>query len=299
MQPMAHVSSQLRPSSRMDRKSGVGSGTPEARLRAVTCPSASVRSILTAFVALAALTALVSACSVAPASGSLAADAPGASPTPTLNPNQLERLRRSAGVSPTPIHSTQVPTPAGGGPAASPEPRPTPSPYAPDLEAMLPSSLGGIPLQRYSTPAGVFDVGGDICSLLCPGEPSRLAQQAAVPVEALTVAVAYPQQGSPVRVAVIAIRFQGLDPKRSPVDIRIKAGGHVTSPEVDGLVAHATPFKVGSRTITWVTWPVFYQPDQGEYLLSSGNVLFIVAGLPPETDGKVPDDVRSMVEALR
>jgi hypothetical protein len=261
----------------------------------VTGPSASARSILAAFVAFAAL---VSACAVTPASGSLAANGPGASPTPTLNPNQLERLRRSAGVSPTPIRPTQVATPTGGGPAASAVPRPTPSPYAADLEAMLPSSLRDLPLQRYSAPASVFDVGGDMCSLLCPGEPSRLAKEAGIPVEALTVAVAGPQQGSPVRVAVIAIRFDGLDPKRSPVDIRMKAGGHVMSPEVDGLVAHAVPFKVGSRTITWVTWPVFYQPEQGEYLLSSGNVLFIVAGLPPRTDGKVPDDVSTMVEAL-
>jgi len=56
--------------------------------------------------------------------------------------------------------------------------------------------------------------------------------------------------------------------------------------------------KAGSRTATWVTWPPFFRPEEGEYLLSSGDVLFIVVGTPPGKDGKVPDDVRTMVESL-
>ena len=163
---------------------------------------------------------------------------------------------------------------------------------------MLPSALRDIPLQRFSMPASMFEVGGDMCSLLCPGEPSRLAASAGVPIQALTVAVAYPARDARLQVGVIAIRFDGLEAKRSLVDVRIKAGGHVTPYEVDGLVARTTPLKVGSRTVTWATWPAFYSDEQGEYLLSSGNVLFIVAGLPPSKDGKVPDDVRSLINAL-
>jgi hypothetical protein len=249
------------------------------------------RSALAAVLArVALLAAIVAACSVAPASGSPGAAAPGASSTPTPNPNQLAEQRRSLAITPEP-------TPASG-PTGSPPPQPTSSPYAPDLEAILPSTVRGVLLQHYSAPASLYDVGGDICFLLCPGEPSRLANAAGVPVQALTVGVAFPPQNASLRVAVIAIRFDGLDAKRSPVDVRIKAGGHVASAAEAGLVPTTTPLKVGSRAVSWVTWPPFYQPEQGEYLLASGNVLFIVAGLPPAKDGTVPDDVRLMIEAL-
>jgi hypothetical protein len=245
-----------------------------------------------------AIAVLVTACSVAPASGSpAAAVATAASPTPTLNPNQLEELRWSLGITPAP---PQPATPAAtmAGPDSTPPPAPTPSPFAPELEAMLPSAVNGVPLQRFSAPSALYDTGGDICALLCPGEPTRLAKEAGVPVEKLTVAVAFPPRDSAFRAGAIAIRFDGLDPKRSPVDVRIKAGGHTTPYDVSGQVAKAVPLKAGSRTVTWVTWPAFYRPEQGEYLLSSRDVLFIVVGTPPGKDGKVPDDVRAMVEAL-
>jgi hypothetical protein len=244
-----------------------------------------------AVAALLSLAGILAACSVAPTVGSPGAVAPGASATPTLNPNQLAEQRRSAEASAAAMASQPSAVESFPG-------LPTPSAYAPDLEAMLPAAVGDVPLTRFSAPASLYDVGGDICSLLCPGEPSRLAKEAAVPVTALTVAVAFPAQGTSLRAAVIAVRFDGLDPNRSPVDIRIKAGGHTTPYRVDDQVAKATPLKVGSRTVMWVTWPAFYREEQGEYLLSSGNVLFIVAGLPPTKDGKVPDDIRGMVEAL-
>jgi hypothetical protein len=231
------------------------------------------------------------ACSVDPGGSA------GASPTatPTLNPNQLEALRRSAGAT-RPSEPTPGTTPASS--VSTPPPQPSPSPYAPDLEAMLPSTVRDILLQRFSRPASMFEVGGDMCSLLCPGEPGRLAAAAGVPVTALTVAVAFPARDAGLQVGVIAIRFDGLDAKRSPVEVRIRAGGHTTPYEMDDLVARTTPLKVGSRTVTWVTWPAFYRDEQGEYLLSSANVLFIVAGLPPNKDGTIPADVRSMVDAL-
>lgn len=85
----------------------------------------------------------------------------------------------------------------------------------------------------------------------------------------------------------------------SPVDVRLKAGGHTYSPSAAPDLAPVTkPLKIGSQTVTWVTWPPFYQPEQGEYLTSNGDVLFIVVGTPPDKAGKVPDDVRAMVAAL-
>jgi hypothetical protein len=234
-----------------------------------------------AVAALLSVAAVVAACSAAPASGSSGAAAPGASATPTLNPNQLAQQQ-----------------PASPSAMASFPGLPTPSAYAPELEAMLPATVGDVPLTRFSAPASLYDVGGDVCLLLCPGEPSRLAKEAGVPVSALTVAVAFPAQGTDFRAAVIAVRFDGLDPKTSPVDVRVRAGGHIERPNTEGLAAKTTPTQAGSRAVTWVSWPPFFRPEEGEYLLASGNVLFIVAGLPPTKDGKVPDDIRKLVEAL-
>src|SRR5689334_21617972 len=124
---------------------------------------------------------ILAACSVAPASGSPAAVAPGPSATPTLNPNQLEELRRSLGITPEPPQrATPAATPTTDV-DGTPPPAPTPSPFAPDLEAMLPTAVDGVPLQRFSAPASLYDTGGDICALLCPGEPTRLAEAAGVP----------------------------------------------------------------------------------------------------------------------
>lgn len=234
-----------------------------------------------AVAALITVASVVAACSVSSTSGS-----PGAATTPTPNPNQLAERQRSTGTA-APQSSSVASFPG----------LPTPSAYAPDLEAMLPAAVGDVPLTRFSAPASIYDSGGDICALLCPGEPTRLADAAGVPLTALTAAVAFPAQGT-LRAAVIAIRFDGLEPNRSPVEVRIKAGGHISRPNTEGLAARTTPMRVGSRPVTWVTWPPSFRPEEGEYLLSSGNVLFIVAGLPPTKDGKVPDDIRKLVEAL-
>ena len=249
----------------------------------------------TALPALALVGALITACSAPPASGGPASIASGPSATPTLNPDQLEELRRSLGITPQPPTVATPTTPVDG----TPPPAPTPSRFAPDLEAMLPANVGGVPLQRFSAPAALYDTGGDMCVLLCPGEPRRLADAAGVPLEKVTVAVAFPPRDSTFRSGVIAIRFDGLDAKRSPVDVRLKAGGHTYSPSAAPDLAPVTkPLKIGSQTVTWVTWPPFYQPEQGEYLTSNGDVLFIVVGTPPDKAGKVPDDVRAMVAAL-
>jgi len=248
-------------------------------------------------VAAAVFGSVLSACSVVPASGSAGAADPGASPTPTLNPNQLAEQRRSLGITPEPAPSSTPPVPQSSGPTDSPPPQPTPSPYAPDLEALLPSTLRDVPLQHYSAPASLYDVGGDMCFLLCPGEPSRLAKAAGVPIQALTVGVAFPQQDAGLKTAIIALRFDGID-KRSLVDVRVKAGGHTTPYQEGGLVADTVPLKVGSHAVTWVTWPPFYEPGQGEYLTSSGDVLFIVVGAEPSKTGAVPTDVRLAIEAL-
>ena len=235
-----------------------------------------------------ALVAGLAACSV----GSVGSDFPSPTAIPTLNPNQLELLRRSASPSPA-GQRTPSPVPA---PTPTPRPTPMPTPVDPALEAMLPASLRGIPLQRFSAPASLFTPGGDMCLFLCPDEPGRLAAAAGLRVDDLTVGFAIPTQTSDLKVGVIAVRFPGVETARL-VGIRLKAGGHasVASPAPP---SDSSTVKVGSRPVIFATYPPFYVPEQGEYLTASGDVLFIIAGLPPSATGAVPDDVALMVRAL-
>jgi hypothetical protein len=232
------------------------------------------RSLQASLLALA-LVAGLAACSV----GSTGSDFPSPTAIPTPSP-------ASPTPSPTP---TRVPDPT-----PTPYPTPMPTPVDAALEAMLPASLRGIPLQRSSMPASVFTPEGDMCLFLCPSEPGRLAAAAGLRIEDLTVGFAIPTQASDLKVGITAIRFPGVDTSRL-VGIRLKAGGHTGVAPPPGSV-NPTTVHIGSRTITWVTWPPFYR--QGEYLTASGDVLFLIDGAPPSETGVAPDDVALMVRAL-
>lgn len=236
------------------------------------------------------LSLVLTGCSVEPGVS------PSPSPTPTLNPNQLAQ----GSVEPT---RTPIPTATPGTtpipsrrPSPTPSTTPVPTPYDPGLEARLPTSVRGIEIHRFSSPAAPFAIGGsDMCLLLCPDEPGRLADAAGLEIADLSIGYASGGNDSKLAAAILAIRFPGVDPARI-VGIRLAAGGHSSSG--DGLPPDTTEFKVGSRTVTWTTWPPYYQSNQGEYLTASGDALLIVFGPPPAADGTLPPDVRLMIEAL-
>jgi hypothetical protein len=50
--------------------------------------------------------------------------------------------------------------------------------------------------------------------------------------------------------------------------------------------------------VAWTTYPPFFLPAPGEYLLASGDELFMVAGDPPNADGTVHHDVALLIAAL-
>lgn len=134
-----------------------------------------------------------------------------------------------------------------------------------------------------------------MCSVLCPAEPERLAGLSGVAVDDITIAFAYPDPNTGPRVAILAIRFPGLATDKL-VDIRIREGGAVGS--TSDLPADRRDLDVGSRHVTHALYPPFYQNGQGEYLLATDDVLFVVFGDPPSAAGEVPADVRLAVEAL-
>ena len=56
--------------------------------------------------------------------------------------------------------------------------------------------------------------------------------------------------------------------------------------------------QVARETGHWVTYPPFFHQEQGEHLLATGDVLFVVLGEPPSGSGTVPADVGLVIEAL-
>jgi hypothetical protein len=160
----------------------------------------------------------------------------------------------------------------------------------PELEAQLPESVRGIRLERISMPLSQVAGGTDVCFLMCPDEPSRLAYASGLRLEKLTYAVAF-DPSAELGVVVSAVRFPGIETARL-IDIRLAAGAHSGA-----RMPEPTVIMIGSRTLLWVTYGPFHTPYDNEYLYAAGDVLFMISGWPPE-DGEAPIDVALAVGQL-
>ena len=155
---------------------------------------------------------------------------------------------------------------------------------------MLPAAIRGVRLERMSAPLTQLAGGGDLCFLMCPDEPGRLAEASGLPLEAISYAFAM-DPNAELGVAVAALRFPGVDTSRL-IEIRLAAGSHSGK-----HMAEPQTIEVGTRTILWVTYGPFYNQYDNEYLYASGEVLFLISGWPPEA-GEAPRDVALAVGLL-
>jgi len=242
--------------------------------------------------------AVTAALVVVIAAGCVGEVGPSSSPaaSPTLNPNQREAARRSA------APSVQASPTASAKPSPDASARPTPIskpagyvPFDPALEALLPASLRGVPLSVYSVNASTFSGGGDMCILLCPDEPARLQSASGVSADRISVAVSVADTKSGIATATIGLRFPGVATGKL-VEIRLRAGGH--SRPNDGLPPLTKVLRVGGKSVTWATWPPFYEESQGEFLYAFQDILFIVYGGPPNADGTLAADAALMFSVL-
>jgi hypothetical protein len=160
----------------------------------------------------------------------------------------------------------------------------------PELEAMLPAAIRGIRLEHISMPLAQVAGGTDVCFLMCADEPGRLAEASGLPLDAITYAFAM-DPSSELRVAIAALRFPGVDTSRL-VEVRLAAGSHSGA-----HMAEPQTIEVGTRTLIWVTYGPFNNQYDNEYLYASGEVLFLISGLPPE-NGEAPRDVALAVGLL-
>ena len=138
-----------------------------------------------------------------------------------------------------------------------------------DLEALLPETLSGIALTRFSSPGSVFTRGSDMCVLICGDEPYRYATELGIDVSDVTVAFAVDDRLS---IGMIAYRARGATTDHL-IPARIAIGGYTGHGGLFDL-----PVKVSGRPATYLD-AGFGQ--NGEYLMTRHDVLFIVLGEAP------------------
>jgi hypothetical protein len=213
-----------------------------------------------------AMVVVVAACTVAPDAS------PAPSPSPTPNPNQLALASRSPRPTASPT-VTASPTPTAPEPSSA---SPWPSDAYPDLphadrelEAYLPASLSGTPLIRFSALGSIFTSGGDMCLLICGGEPYNYAKELGITVDDITIAFVTSDK---LAIGIIAYRARGAKTDRL-IPARIAIGGYTGHGFSQGV-----PVEVAGR-------PAMYLDagfgERGEYLMTRHDVLFIVLGDAP------------------
>jgi hypothetical protein len=157
--------------------------------------------------------------------------------------------------------------------------------FDPGLEVLLPAVLDGRPLQRFSVPGIAFPEGGDICSLVCPGEPQRMADALGVAIEDVEIAVAGTDQEP--AVSIVAMRFAGAA-TAALVPAREKVWGRSLLEKTEGTVA--------DRTVWRYREPPFDDTTSEEWLYPKEDVLYVIRALPGGSD--VPRMVELALAAL-
>jgi hypothetical protein len=161
--------------------------------------------------------------------------------------------------------------------------------FKPRLEEVLPAALDGQPLERFTAPAAAFNLGGDICSFLCPAEVANLAGAVGVQVADMDVAGAFRAQ--PPALVVIAFAVPGQK-AAALVDGRIQSGGHA-----GGAQVVPRDVSVGGKRVTWVNYSAFDSETEREYLHAVDGILFSIR--PAPLDGtSVPPLVEKAIAAL-
>lgn len=146
--------------------------------------------------------------------------------------------------------------------------------FEPKLEAVLPAELGGRATTRFSFPGAAVGEAGDMCSIVCPGEPHRLARQLGVDVDGVDVAVAYIDVAP--GVVIVAMRVEGAD-AAGLVEARIASSGRSPNP-----FAARQPMTIGGKDATWIRIGAFDSITDTELLYAHADVLYIVRPAPLE-----------------
>jgi hypothetical protein len=162
--------------------------------------------------------------------------------------------------------------------------------FEPKLDAVLPAELLGRSTTRFSFPAASVSASGDLCMVVCPGEPQKLATQLGVTVDTMDIAVSIlDRQPS---VMIVAMRVPGATDVRL-IDARIAQVDRSSDP---AFARAATT--IGGRPVTWVRYGPFPSPDQRELLYAHDGILFIVHPAPESPNEPASAEVVAAFAAL-
>jgi hypothetical protein len=158
--------------------------------------------------------------------------------------------------------------------------------FDPKLEALLPAVLDGRPLQRFSIPGIAFPQGGDMCTIVCPGEPQRLAAELGVDISGVDLAVA----GTDVEpgISIVAMRFEG-----AATEGLVPARKATTSKD---LATEWTEHTIAGRTAWRYRDVIPGASSYDEWLYAKDDVLYVIRALTVEQD--VPRIVELAIAAL-
>ena len=213
----------------------------------------------------------------------------------TTTPTQV--LRPTATPEPSDALMSALPSGATEPPIASGTPRPrsilSPEqlPHADaDLEALLPTQIGDVPLFRLSALGRDFSGGGDMCSFVCPMEPRLMADGVGATVDDIRLAVAVDPSGQ--QYLLVAWHVDGA----TGAELRDARIGMLDSEPPYPLVKD---FDVAGRVVTVAVRSWF--PNDTQFLVMRRDALIVIQ-YPTEIHDswqvELPDGVAEIVAAL-
>lgn len=206
------------------------------------------------------------------------------SPSPSPGTAAVPTPRRTQNVpSRAPLPSVQPFPTFADPPTFPPETLATPRPTNPQdaaLLALIPPTIGGHDLNRYTGRASDIGEGGDSCFAICPGELQDTARQAGADPEDVTWALGYAQLSSSTAVLVRAYRVPGA------TSSILQAWAAVVLR--DSYDTHR--ITIAGRRVTLVQG-LFPGMNETVYAVVQDDVLFLVAEYPSPADPEHPSDL--------
>lgn len=152
----------------------------------------------------------------------------------------------------------------------------------PPLDRIFPTTLGGKPVTAFAIQAAAVGTGGDICILVCPGEPQALAKALGVGIDQVDLAVGGSADGI---LGFSAFRIVDAgEPDLVAARIAILNGG---------AGANRTELEIGGKAV--VRYAGSSLPSDASYLYAHDNILVIARIMKSDA---APDAASAELEEL-
>jgi hypothetical protein len=154
----------------------------------------------------------------------------------------------------------------------------------PRLDLLLPATIAGKAVQRFTLPGSAIPTGGDMCSFVCPGELQGLASELGVKVGQIDVAFAASSELP--GAAIVAFRVPGASAARL-ASARIASTGTAFGRE---------DRTIGGKKVTLAANDPYPESSRNEYVYAKDDVVYSIR--PVVFDGPPTDAVVESIRAL-